>query len=140
MALPLYMLKGLQLPTSRKRGPGCLFCLAFVDITFDIIRIVNTIDGRIVTLGTVWDILEPQFAVITSCSPTYRSLFSTVRKRETKRYKDIPFSIHDKVGRSPPGPGFGKTVDGSPNQHDSAESVHSDPWPSVSCAEAHKVV
>ena len=140
MALPLYMLKGLQMPTSRKVGLGCLFCLAFVVIAVDIIRTVITIDGSPVTLGTVLDFLEPQLAVIISCLPTYRSLFSTVRKREAKRYKHIPFSIHDKAGRNPPGPGFGKTVDGSPSQQDIADPVLSDPWLSVSCAEAHEMV
>ena len=135
MALPLWMLKGLQMPTSRKVGLGCLFCLAFVDITFDILRTVYTMDGETATLGTIWDTLEVQFAVIISCLPTYRSLFSTVRKREAKRYKEMAFDIHDKAGRSPPCHSFGQSVHGSPSQQDLAESVHSDTLLSVSCAE-----
>lgn len=139
MALPLWMLKGLQMPTSQKIGLGCLFCLAFVGIAFDILRTVYSIEGESVTLDTVWDTLETQFAVIISCLPTYRSLFSTVRKREAKRYKEIEPSIHDKAGRSPPCHSFGQSFHGSPSQQDLAET-HSDTLPSVSCAEAHEVV
>ncbi|MCJ1286824.1 hypothetical protein MMC26_006170 [Xylographa opegraphella] len=82
MALPLWMLKGLRISRAQKIGLAAIFLIAFIDILFDILRTIYTVNGAAVGLDTTFDILEPSIAVIISTLPTYRALFMTRRRTE----------------------------------------------------------
>ena len=93
MALPLYMLKRLQMPMSSKIGLASVFCLAIFVIIFDIIRTVISIRGGAVGAeSALWDILEATVAVIVSCLPTYRTLFSPRKRGSSGKYTDLAHS------------------------------------------------
>ena len=83
MALPLWMLKGLRISRAQKIGLAAIFLIAFIDILFDILRTIYTVNGGAVGLDTTFDILEPSIAVIVSTLPTYRALVMTRRRTET---------------------------------------------------------
>ncbi|MCJ1389046.1 hypothetical protein MMC18_001900 [Xylographa bjoerkii] len=83
MALPLWMLKGLRISRAQKIGLAAIFLIAFIDILFDILRTIYTVNGGAVGLDTTFDILEPTIAVIISTLPTYRALFMTRKRSET---------------------------------------------------------
>ncbi|MCJ1421266.1 hypothetical protein MMC32_007628 [Xylographa parallela] len=83
MALPLWMLKGLRISRAQKIGLAAIFLIAFIDILFDILRTIYTVNGGAVGLDTTFDILEPSIAVIISTLPTYRALFMSRRRMET---------------------------------------------------------
>jgi len=83
VCLPMGMLIKLKLPTSQKLGLGVIFCLGLVDIVFDILRTLNTINGGAFAIDTIWDVLETVIAVIVSTLPSYRSLFTTQRRPST---------------------------------------------------------
>ncbi|MCJ1383475.1 hypothetical protein MMC17_006589 [Xylographa soralifera] len=83
MALPLWMLRGLRISRAQKIGLAAIFLIAFIDILFDILRTIYTVNGGAVGLDTTFDILEPSIAVIISTLPTYRALFMTRRRTET---------------------------------------------------------
>ena len=90
MALPLWMLKGLQMPTRKKLGLAAIFLVATSDIIIDIIRTVYSINGRPVALNAMWDILEPSIAVIVSALPTYKALLgNSNRRKETSSYQNL---------------------------------------------------
>lgn len=86
------MLRGLQMPTSRKIGLAALFLIAITDVIFDITRTVYTVHGGAVALDTIWDILEPTVAVIISTLPTYKALLGTSKKRQNTSYQDLSHS------------------------------------------------
>jgi len=80
MALPLWMIYQLKLRTAHKIGLAFVFALAFVDIVFDILRTIYTVNGGALALDTLWDILEPTIAVIISCLPTYCVLLKSTKE------------------------------------------------------------
>lgn len=82
IGLPLFMIKGLNMPITRKLGLAGLFTLATIDVIFDILRTIYSTRGA---GWTIWDMLEPTIAVIVSSLPTYRALFGTERKRSTDK-------------------------------------------------------
>jgi len=92
IALPLFMLRGLQMPTSRKVGLAALFLIAITDVIFDITRTVYTVNGGAVALDTIWDILEPTIAVIVSSLPTYKALLRPTKKRKNTSYQNLTHS------------------------------------------------
>ena len=130
MALPLYMLKGLQISQVQKMTLACLFCLAFIDIVFDILRTFYTVRGGPVAF---WDILEAEVAVIISCLPTYRALLTTARKRSAKIYQNLVPNKSGKANQNRASPGFrAPNSEDSKNfsqQSDSVGSAHMDTWP-----------
>ena len=75
------MLKDLRISKAQKIGLATIFLIAFIDILFDILRTIYTVNGGAVGLDTAFDILEPTIAVIISTLPTYRALFMTSRRR-----------------------------------------------------------
>ena len=82
MALPLAMLKGLQMRTRVKVGLAGVFCCAFITIAFDILRAVETDTKRGVKGSTaLWTNLESAIAVIVSCLPSLTALFSPKNER-----------------------------------------------------------
>lgn len=75
MALPLAMLKGLQMSTNAKLGLACIFCCGIITIAFDVVRSVETLTHS--SSGgstTLWTNLESAIAVIVSCLPTFKAL------------------------------------------------------------------
>ena len=89
MALPLAMLKGLQMRTSAKVGLVGVFCCAFITIAFDILRAVETdMKGGVKGSTALWTNLESAIAVIVSCLPTLSALFSPKNERNGGRGRD----------------------------------------------------
>ena len=86
------MLRGLQMPTSRKVGLAVLFLIAITDVIFDITRTVYTINIKAVALDTTWDILESTIAVIVSSLPTYKALLGPTKKWKNTRYQNLDHS------------------------------------------------
>lgn len=97
IALPLFMLRELQMPTSGKVGLVALFLIAITDVIFDITRTVYTVDSGFVAYDKVWDILEPSIAVIISSLPTYKAL---LRPTKNTSYQNLthrcPLTWHSK--------------------------------------------
>jgi hypothetical protein len=87
------MLSGLQMRPMQKMGLGALFLLATIDVLFDILRTVYSVDGGIVALDTIWDVLEPTVAVIISSLPTYRALFGLSNSKSSKgsSYRNLQY-------------------------------------------------
>lgn len=85
MVLPIWMLGKLQMPTSKMVGLACIFSLGFVIIVLDILRIALGDGGGIISLASLWDILEPSIAVIVSTLPTYRSLLPSAGKSARRK-------------------------------------------------------
>jgi hypothetical protein len=85
MALPLWMLKKMQMSLFHKLGLAAIFLLATIDIVFDILRTYHTIGGT-TSLSVLWDILEPTIAVVVSTMPTYRALYTSVKREYSKSY------------------------------------------------------
>ena len=75
MALPLAMLKGLQMRTPVKLGLAGVFCFAIITIAFDILRTVETnTNGGVEGSTALWTNLESAVAVIVSCLPSLIAL------------------------------------------------------------------
>ena len=82
MALPLWMLKDLQIRIGQKIGLTLLFLVATISIVFDILRTFYDIYGGLIRLEVIiWDVWEPIVAVMISALPTYRALFKDHRRR-----------------------------------------------------------
>ena len=79
MALPLCMLRTLQMPRKQKIGLAAVFLLGLVDLAFDIIRVYHTVHVAGTGSWAIWDILEPCIAVITSALPPYKILLASSR-------------------------------------------------------------
>lgn len=84
MALPLWILRSIQLPISKKLGLASVFFLALAIVALDILRIALGDGGGIVSLASLWDVLEPSVAVIVSTLPTYRALLPSGEKLAKK--------------------------------------------------------
>ena len=93
--LPLWMLQGLQMSTSRKVGLAVLFSIAISDVIFDITRTIYSVKGGAFALDTVWDILEPTVAVIVSTLPSYKALLGIAKKKKTTSYQNLNHSGGD---------------------------------------------
>ena len=81
MALPISMLRRLQIRRSQKVGLVAIFSIAFVIIAFDLLRTVKSINGGGFSESTLYGILEMTVAVMISCLPTYRALLRADRKK-----------------------------------------------------------
>ncbi len=82
MALPLAMLKGLQMRTPVKVGLAGVFCCAFITVVFDVLRAVETdTKGGVKGSTALWTNLESAVAVIVSCLPSLTALFSPKNDR-----------------------------------------------------------
>lgn len=100
MALPLAMLKRLQMRMPLKIGLAGIFCLAFITIGFDILRAVETeTKGGVKGSTALWTNLESAVAVVVSCLPSFTALFSPKNKRNNGRkyvpYKQRSLAISD---------------------------------------------
>ena len=100
MALPLAMLKNLQMRTQAKFCLAGIFCCAFITVIFDILRAVE-IETRAGVKGStaLWTNLESAVAVIVSCLPSFAALFSPKNERNGGRkcspYRQRPLVITD---------------------------------------------
>ena len=104
MALPLAMLKGLQMRTPVKFGLAGVFCCAFITIAFDILRAVQTVTrGGVQGSTALWTNLESAIAVIVSCLPSLTALFSQQSSRNDRKnrspYKQRSLAISDSAKR-----------------------------------------
>ena len=88
MALPLWMLKKLQMRLFHKIGLASIFLLAWIDVVFDILRTYHTIGGT-TSLSVLWDILEPTIAVVIATMPTYRALFSRAMETHSSKRSGV---------------------------------------------------
>ena len=100
MALPLAMLKGLQMRTRVKFGLAGVFCCAFITIAFDILRTLETdLKGGIEGSTALWTNLESAVAVIVSCLPSLVALLSPKNTRNEGRnrspYRQRSLAISD---------------------------------------------
>ena len=100
MALPLAMLKGLQMRTPVKFGLAGVFCCAFITIVFDILRTLETnMMGKIEGSTALWTNLECAIAVIVSCLPSLVALLSPRNTRKEGRnrspYRQRSLAISD---------------------------------------------
>ena len=91
MAFPLYVVKGLQMKFSQKMGLASVFCVAILVVIFDILRTVfsakSARGGAVGASTSMWDILEITIAVIVSCLPIYRTIFT--QKKRGKQHNPI---------------------------------------------------
>ena len=89
MALPLAMLKGLQMRTPVKIGLAGVFGCAFITVIFDILRAVETVTmGGVAGSTALWTNLESAVAVIVSCLPSLTALFSPKNSRNNGKNRN----------------------------------------------------
>ena len=86
MALPLYMLWGLQMRTDQKIGLVCVFSLGLVVASFDILRTVESLASGTFSGVALWSSMEVTMAVIVASLPTYRTLLGIRTRKGTVRY------------------------------------------------------
>lgn len=97
MALPLAMLKNLQMRTTAKLGLAGVFCCAFITIAFDILRTVETLtEDEVAGSTALWTNLESAIAVIISCLPSFAALFKP-RNRKTLGRNVSPYRLRPLV-------------------------------------------
>ena len=90
MALPVWMLKDLQMRTSQKVGLGIMFSLGLIVVVFEILRTVVSESQTSFSEVAVFDIIEDCVALIVSSIPSYRSFQKTRRRQGTDgRYLDL---------------------------------------------------
>ena len=98
MAFPLYVLKGLQMQISQKLGLATVFCLAILIVIFDILRTIfsakSARGGAVGASTALWDILEITIAVMVSCLPTYRTIFTQRKQKNTKKDQRYLLEYH----------------------------------------------
>ena len=89
MALPIFMIRNMQIQRAQKIGLAILFSVGTIIIIFDIIRVVSFVlllnNPTYVTGVALWAGLECNVAVLVSCLPTYRTLLPNKRKRLNRR-------------------------------------------------------
>ena len=84
MALPLWMLRNLQIQRSRKISLTAMFLIVTVIIVVDLVRAVDTTSGPATSpLELLWTVIEPAIAVIISALPTYKALLGRARRNRT---------------------------------------------------------
>ncbi|KAL8721134.1 MAG: hypothetical protein Q9225_002117 [Loekoesia sp. 1 TL-2023] len=98
MALPLFMIYGLQLRSSQKAVLAGVFSVGSVVAVFDILRTVESLESGTFSGVALWSSLEVTIAVIVASLPLYRVFLSakgrnSLRSRlSMSRYKDIETS------------------------------------------------
>ena len=100
MALPLAMLRIIQIHQSAKLGLATIFGLAFFIIVFDIIRTAETLSHTNVYGSTaLWTNLEAAIAIIVSCLPSFVTLLRPRKdhgmEKKANRYPSRPLAISD---------------------------------------------
>ena len=80
MALPLIMLRHLQMSRSAKIGLAGIFGVGIITIVFDIVRTVETMTNTSLGSTALWTNLESTVAIMVSCMPSYRALLGGSRR------------------------------------------------------------
>ncbi|MCJ1414658.1 hypothetical protein MMC32_000985 [Xylographa parallela] len=99
MALPLRLLWGLKVNLQQKIALAAIFSLGFIIIAFAVVRVVETgatfkhVNPMWLAL---WSMIEASVAVIVSCLPSFRALFSS---RSASNYKDHTPSSGSRLSR-----------------------------------------
>ena len=103
MALPLAMLKPLQISQSAKLSLAAIFGLASFIIVFDILRTAETLShSHIVGSTALWTNLEAAIAIIVSCLPSFVALLrprkdhdgpEEKKNNSASRYPSRPLAI-----------------------------------------------
>ena len=121
MAVPMYMLWGLQMRRGQKIGIACVFCLGFVVAIFDILRTVESLVSGTFSGVALWSSMEVSIAVIVSSLPTYRTLFGIKTRKGTVKYiswdRYRRFDKHNNQKRS------GSSSDGNTNSSKAASNM-----------------
>lgn len=86
MALPIYMLLGLQMRKGQKAGLAGVFCLGLVVVVFDILRTVESLVSGTFSGVALWSSMEVSMAVIVASLPPYRTLLGNKTRKGTVRY------------------------------------------------------
>ena len=100
IALPIVMLRRLQISMVHKIGLGFVFFLVAVDIVFDLLRTVYTLDADASSFpdaNTVWALCEPTIAVMICALPSYRSLLPKRSKPSPQSYEELHHPQNFKV-------------------------------------------
>ena len=92
MALPLFMVWGLQLRKSQKLVLAGIFSLGSVVAIFDILRTVESLESGTFSGVALWSSLEVTVAVIVASLPHYRTLLSIKGRKSLISYVSIGHS------------------------------------------------
>ena len=92
MVLPIWMIRGLNMRTRKKLGLAFLFSLALVVIVLDCLRIALGHEGGLISLASLWNILEPTVAVSLSALITYRALYTSAGKSSKRKPSDYVYN------------------------------------------------
>lgn len=102
MALPMGMLRKLQVPTVAKLGLAAIFSCALFIIAFDTIRVVETLTQDSTIAATpLWTNLESAISVIVSCLPSYAALLRQRQHSEGKsniRHYERSLAMYENIG------------------------------------------
>lgn len=77
MALPIYMIRKLQMTWVKKISLTAVFGVILISIAFDILRTAQSLNPRTGLYAPLYYILETSLTVIASCLPTYKALLRT---------------------------------------------------------------
>ena len=90
---------------AKKIAIGCVFSVGMIVVVIDALRIATGDGGGIISQAALYDALEPAIAVLVSCLPTYRSLFTSMRgssndyKADQNRYQSgSQQGLKDRIG------------------------------------------
>ncbi|KAL8912179.1 MAG: hypothetical protein Q9172_007542 [Xanthocarpia lactea] len=102
MALPLWMIRTLQIRGAQKAGLAFIFLLGLIIIAFEILRTVKSLGKTTFSEVAVYDIAENFIAIIVSCAATYRSLITIHQRRHPKssRYANLKYWSKNKTDDS----------------------------------------
>jgi hypothetical protein len=80
------MLRQLNIRFWQKLALAILFSVGTITIGLEIARVTWAIKGGLIANNAFYGVLSACFAVLISCVPTYRSLWSTDRKTNSEKY------------------------------------------------------
>lgn len=123
LSLPIFKVKRLHLPTSKRVGAGCIFLLGGLVIAVSIVRIcylgpspTNDIDNR---LPTSMDLSTAELAVALVCAsvPAYGIYFQAIGRLIIRAHMSLNFKSRSKESPTVEKEGFTTIDDGhSPSQ------------------------
>jgi len=88
MALPIVMIRNLQMRTREKIGLGVIFALVLINVAFAVLRVVFTTQSvfrKDSDMNTLWTSLDPIVAVLVCTLPCYRNLILASRTASVTR-------------------------------------------------------
>ena len=91
VALPLFMLRRLQMSSVHKWCLAGIFAIIVLDMLFDLLRAVYSLDSLLkknLFANVAWAVCEPAVAVIVCALPSYRSLLRTQPSTRARYYEE----------------------------------------------------